>query len=349
VTRHRVAGAIEVASGHWAGAAWRRRGRCGLAASLAALVWLGQPGAPRAEDYPAASITYVVPFGAGGATDRVSRLLAELSEPLLGRKIVIVNRPGASATIGTTEVFRARPDGYTIGLSFDNALNFQPLRMRLPYRNVNDFQPVFRIGTVPFVLAVRADAPWPSLADYVAEARRRPGQLRAAVSGKLTPPDLVAQLFGRRADIDLTTVPFTGGGAESIAALLGGHVESAFEGAAGVAPYAEAGTLRALAVFSAVRLAMLPEVPTAAEQGYDVTLPSIHVVVGPKGLAPAVVVKLHRAFSEAWRQPRFQAYLRTNGYVPVARSPGPDEVRAELEETAAAYLAIARLLSLTPQ
>lgn len=326
----------------------RIRGRWSLAVALATAALLGPPGILRAADYPASPITYVVPFGAGGATDRVSRLLAELSEPLLGQKVVIINRPGASATIGTSEIFRAQPDGYTIGLTFDNALNFQPLRVRLPYRGVGDFQPIFRIGAVPFTLVVRADAPWRTLGDYVSEARVRPGNLRAGVSGKLTPPDLVAQLFKQAAGIDVTTVPFTGGGAESIAALLGGHAESAIEGAAGVVPHIEAGKLRALAVFSTVRLPTLPDVPTALERGYDVTLPTIHVVVGPRGLSPEVVTKLNRTFSDVWRLPAFQTYLRTNGYAPVPHPADPDELRTELEGTAAMYGRIARLLSLAP-
>ncbi len=320
----------------------------GLAVVLAMLAALAGPRVIDAQEYPATSITYVVPYAAGGATDVVSRLLGELSEPLLGRKIVIVNRPGASATIGTSEIFRARPDGYTIGLTSDNALNFQPLRSKLPYRSAADFQPLFKIGSVPFVLVVRADAPWRGLVDYVAEARRRPGELRASVSGKLTPPDLVAQYFKQAAGIDVTTVPFTGGGAEALAALLGGHVESAFEGSAGVVAHVEAGKLRALAVFSAGRLPVLPDVPTAAELGYDVTLPAMHLVMGPKGLDPTVVMRLGRAFAEAWRQPVFQAYLRANGYPPVAHPPDPDAMRVELEESAVFFVRLVRGLSLAP-
>jgi tripartite-type tricarboxylate transporter receptor subunit TctC len=314
----------------------------GLAVVLAMLAALAGPRVIDAQEYPATSITYVVPYAAGGATDVVSRLLGELSEPLLGRKIVIVNRPGASATIGTSEIFRARPDGYTIGLTSDNALNFQPLRSKLPYRSAADFQPLFKIGSIPFVLVVRADAPWRGLVDYVAEARRRPGELRA------TPPDLVAQYFKQAAGIDVTTVPFTGGGAEALAALLGGHVESAFEGSAGVVAHVEAGKLRALAVFSAGRLPVLPDVPTAAELGYDVTLPAMHLVMGPKGLDPTVVMRLGRAFAEAWRQPVFQAYLRANGYPPVAHPPDPDAMRVELEESAVFFVRLVRGLSLAP-
>lgn len=280
-------------------------------------------------DYPSADITFIVPFAPGGATDRVTRLLAELSEPALKRKIVIVNKAGASGTLGAADILQAKPDGYTIGYVTENILQFQPLISQVPFTGIDDYTGLIKLGSTSQLLVVKADAPWRTMQEFIAEAKRRPGELRAGVSGKLTPPDLSAQFFMQSAQINFTTVPFTGGGAEAIAAVLGGHVESGIESTSGTIAQIEAGQLRPLMVFQEGRSPLLPEVPSATELGYKGAPAPMQLVIGPKGMDKAVVDRLNATFTDAWKSPRFQAFLKENGYVAVDRPLGPAELQQE--------------------
>lgn len=298
-----------------------------------------------AEDgYPTESIEYIVPYGAGGSTDTVSRLLAKLAGPELGQDLVILNKPGAASTLGVNETLSADPDGYTIGLATDNGLVFQPMIQELAWNSPDDYQPIIELGSAPFVLVVQKDAPWQTLEDFLDDAKARPGELRVAVSGELTPPDLIAQHFESTADVDYTTVPFSGGGAEALAALLGGHVEAQVESISGTISQIESGDLRPLVVFADARVPLIDDVPSAVELGYNTALPSMHLVVGPPGMAQETVDVLYEAFSTVWKSDEYQEFFHDAGYLDATEAAGPDEIREKLTTVTDTYEEINEIL-----
>lgn len=304
----------------------------------------GDSTAAAEDGYPTQNIEYIVPYGAGGSTDTVSRLLAKLAEPELGHELVILNKPGAASTLGVSETLSADPDGYTIGLATDNGLVFQPMIQELAWSSPEDYQPIIELGSAPFVLVVQKDAPWQTLEDFLDDARTRPGEIRVAVSGELTPPDLIAQHFESTADVDYTTVPFSGGGAEALAALLGGHVEAQVESISGTIAQINSGDLRPLVVFADSRVPLIDDVPSAVELGYDTALPSMHLVVGPPGMAQETVDVLYDAFSTVWKSDEYQEFFHDAGYLDATEPAGPDEIREKLASVTETYEEINEIL-----
>ncbi len=285
----------------------------------------------RGNEYPAQDITFIVPYAPGGTTDPVSRMLAQESEPLLNRKIIIVNKPGAAGSVGTVEMVQAKPDGYTIGLTAMATVALQPQVSKLPFGGPEDYQPIINVVELPNVLVVKGDAPFKTLDEFVAEARRRPGDLRVSNSGGMGTAELAMIDLKRVANIQLTDVPFSGGGGEAITALLGGHVEATSSYPGTVLPHVQAGKLRALAILGKARNPLLPDVPSAAELGYNMTVPgTIYFVIGPKGMNKAAVDKLYDAFSTAIKSPNFQKFAKENGEItdPV----GPEELDKRIRE-----------------
>lgn len=237
------------------------RYRSSLAAAAAAALLLtacggggdngsGSGPGPEPVDYPTRDITYVIPYGTGGSTDPIGRTYASLMEDLIDGTIIVENREGGSATIGTSAVVTAEPDGHTLGLSTNSALANQPItKPDLAYDGPDDYTPIIKLADLPTVLTVAADAPWQSIEEFVQHAKGNPGDIRVSVSGARTVPDLNVQELNRIADVEITTVPFTGGGAEALAALLGGQVEANAGYAPSVRGQVEAGELRVLGVF----------------------------------------------------------------------------------------------------
>ena len=258
----------------------------GLAAAskafLGGLLALMSVAVLRAQDFPNRPISLIVPFGPGGPTDIAARYLAKEGSALLPEQIVVLNKPGASATIGTTSVFRAQPDGYTILLADNISTVFQPRRMRLPYQGAGDFQPIIKIGDIPNVLVVRSDSKWRSLAEFVADARAAPGKLRISTAGKFTGTDLNLLEFNRIAGIDTLPVPATGGTGQSVNLLLGGFIEAIVAAPAAVVGQVQANTMRPIAVFAKRRIALFPDVPTMTELGYETTMGVMIFISAPK-------------------------------------------------------------------
>ncbi len=291
------------------------------------------PGAPvaHADEFPQRPINFVVPWGPGGPADLLARGLIDQGSELLKQPIVILNRPGASGTIGSSEVFRAKADGYTILLADNISTVFQPRRMgALPYKGFGDFQAVIKLSDVPNVLVVGGDSRWKTLDEFVAEARSKPDQLRVATAGRFTGTDLNVLEFNRVAGVSLQTIPSTGGTAQAMTLILGGHVEAAVAAPASIAGHVKNGTLRALAVFSKQRSSLFPEVRTTVEQGYKTTMTSMFYVSAPKGIDPAALRKLHESFrkvvtSGQWKDMSAKFGLQLEPL-------GPQELTAELEQ-----------------
>ena len=276
----------------------RRRALLGLAAAS-----LAAGAAPAwAQDFPAKPITLIVPFPAGGSTDRHMRLLAELAGKQLGQTIVVDNKPGAGGTLGPGTMARtAKPDGYTIS-QFPMSMLRMAHMQKTAWHPINDFSFIIGVSGYTFGFTVRTDSPYKSSNDYIAAARKNPGAVDYGSTGAGTSPHLLMEELAENAKVRLNHVPFKGN-ADLQQALLGGHV-SAQSDATGWDKYVDGGQMRLLLTFGEKRTQRWPEVPTAKELGYGVVSTSPYGLVGPKGMEPAVVKKLHDAFKKAMDDPR---------------------------------------------
>jgi tripartite-type tricarboxylate transporter receptor subunit TctC len=225
----------------------------------------------KAEEWPARQVTVVVPFAAGGTTDFFARVLAQNMEKNFGKPFVIENKAGAGGNIGTTYVAKADPDGYTIevGTVSSHAIN-ATLYKNLPHDTQKDFQPVSLISRVPNILVTRKDFPANSVEELITYAKANPGKITYGSSGSGTSIHLAAELFKMRTGTEMVHVPYRGSG-ELVAAMLGGHIDLAFDNMPISWPHAKAGELKALAVTSAERSPAAPDLRTIGEiiPGYE--------------------------------------------------------------------------------
>ncbi len=288
-----------------------RRGlsRRGFAsAGLSAAVLAGSAPAVRAQSsFPNRPVTLIVPWPAGGATDRHLRVLAEAASKHLGQPIIIDNKPGASGTLGAaTMAATARPDGYTVAQ--------MPITMfRLPYMQKVSFDPtkdftfVIHVSGYTFGTAVKADAPWKNWQEFLAYAKANPGKIRYSTPGAGTTLHITMEQVALQEGIKWTQVPFRGE-AESTAALLGGHVEAAASGA-GLGPLVDAKEVRMLVMWTPERSPRFPGVPTLVETGQRIVSTSPYGIAGPKGIDPRNVQILHDAFKKGMEEPMHRKVL----------------------------------------
>jgi tripartite-type tricarboxylate transporter receptor subunit TctC len=300
--------------------------------------------AAQAQSYPARDITFIVPYKPGGSTDPISRAFAaELAKNLAGSSINIENKPGGSGTIGISTVLRSKPDGYTIGLGTYSALTYQPLvNAGLPYKTPDDYTPIVKLVEVPAILSVRADAPWKTFEEFMADAKKNPGKIRVAVSGIRESSDLAVQQLNQAADTKLVSVPFTGGGGEALVALLGGRVEATVGFGPGALGHVKAGKIRTLAVFKKGKYDLFPDAASVVDAGYDATLPAVYNVIAPNGLPKDVQDKLVAASLQAAKSEDFLNFAKSKGYI--VDIMGPDEMRAELKQYSNTYTKLIKYL-----
>jgi tripartite-type tricarboxylate transporter receptor subunit TctC len=296
-------------------------------------------------DFPQRPISFIVPWAPGGPADLLARTLVE-STTSLKQPVVIINKPGASGTIGTADAFRAKPDGYTILLADNISTVFQPRRLKLPYRGYQDFQAIIKLSDVPNVLVVNGQSTWKTLADFVAAAHEKSG-LTVATAGLFTGVDLNAREFGHIAKIELQTIPSTGGTAEALTLLLGGHVDASVAAAASIIGHVSAGTLRPLAVFAKRRVDLLPTVPTTIELGYPTTMSSMFYVSAPHDVNQDALRTLHAAFQRAVTSPKWKEMAAKFGLL--LEPLGPKELTAELAHWDTYFSTLARELNVQPQ
>ncbi len=296
-----------------------------------------------AQSYPSRPITFVVPYGPGGSTDPVARQYAMQLQKVLGVEVNIENKPGGSGTIGTGMVVRSKPDGYTLGLATNSILAYQPLvNSSLVFKTPDQYQPITKLGEMPVILVVRADAPWKTFAEFLQHVKDNPGKVRASVSGLRTVPDLLAQEFNKVAGTKLRTVPFTGGSGEALVALLGNRVEATlFTGAVGIPSHVQAGKVRVLAVFKKGVYDPVPEAQPTVDAGYNTTLAASFYVIAPKGLAPDVLDKLTKVSMEIVQSAEFIKFSK-EGY---ALDPkGPAALRTEIVRDTATFIELLKVL-----
>jgi len=284
-----------------------------LACLLSAISLVFAPVACAQAPYPNRPITLVVPFPAGSGTDAVARIVAtELSEQL-GQSVIIENKAGGNATIGAQHVARAQPDGYTLLVATNTPMSAAPWLMKsIPYDPIKDFTPIARGGNLPFMLVVNPKLPIDSIPDLVAMAKKSPGKLNYA-SGNST-GIVGGATLASRAGIDIVHVPYKGT-PQAMTDLAGGQVDLMFTDVASGMPFVKGGQMKALAVSSADRSALVPDMPSMAEGGVkDFDLISWNGYFGPAGMNPEVVAKLNTAFNQILNKPAVRSKLAALGF-----------------------------------
>lgn len=280
-----------------------RRALLGATAGLALA-----PAVVRAQRFPDRPITVLVPFPAGGATDVQVRALAEAATRHFGQTVLVENRPGAGSTLGAAAVARARPDGYQVAQMTLPALRL-PFMQRMAYDPRKDFTPIIHLTGYLFGVVVRAESPYRTWQDLVADARRRPGQIRIGNTGANGTPHLTMVDLAERERIEIVHVPFRGE-ADATPQVLGGHIEAAAVGS-GSGQLVDEGKLCFLNVWSRERSPRWPQVPTLIELGYQgMVVTSPYGLVAPAGLDPAITRALHDGFKAALFDPQHLAVLK---------------------------------------
>ena len=300
------------------------------------VVTLGLPGAARAQNYPTKAVRVVVPFSPGGGADIVSRLIQPHMQSLLGQAVIVENRAGAAGRIGTGLVAHSEPDGHTLLVSTESSIAIAPhIGLAIGYDPLKDFAPVSLLTRNTIMLVVHPSMPAQDLQEFMALAKRKPGELFYASSGVGGPNHLAGEIFNRMTGLQITHVPFQGTGL-AIQAVISNQVGAMWGFMAGLIPHIRSGALRALAVGSQERSKALPDVPTVAEAGvpgYEAL--SWIGMVAPAGLPAPVMDKLWTAVNTAMQEKAVHDNLVSSGSEVVAS--GPEEFRAIIERDHARY------------
>ena len=274
-----------------------------------------------AADFPSQTVRLVVPFPPGGGTDVVARTMAERLAPLWGVQVLVDNRPGGNSVIATRHVAAAPADGHTLLLTTDiHAIN-AAYGGALPYDSLKDFAFVTQLTTSPLMLVAHPSLAARSLPELVALARAQPGRLSFASLGSSSPHYLGFEWFKRMAGIDITDVPYKGGG-QALVDLLGGQVNLSLIVAGNGVRHAKAGKLLALAVTGPTRTAVAPDVPTVAESGYpEFALVNWYAILAPAGTPAATVARINRDIATVLREAVAQERIAAAGLELATGSP----------------------------
>jgi len=273
-----------------------------------------------AEDYPAQPIRLIVPFAAGGAVDAVARLLTDPISKGLGKPVVIDNRAGAGGVVGMEAAAQAPPDGYTVLLAHSGFTAMPGLYRKLAFDPVRDFDGVSIALSGIYVLVVHPSVPLHSVAELIAAAKANPGKFAYGSAGVGSTIHLAAEFFKTMAGVDILHVPYRGSG-PALADLVGGQVQIMFAPAANVLPLAKSGQLRALAVTSATRSALAPDLPAVSEvlPGYDAV--GWYGLAVPAGTPRPAIARLNAEANRALGSSEFTEKMRVQGYEPVGGTP----------------------------
>lgn len=276
-----------------------------LASALASPAFL--PGMASAQTFPNRAITIQISFPAGGATDVQMRSFAEAASRAFGQQVIIDNRPGGGGTLPAANMRNARPDGYTLAQFALPAIRL-PFMQRMSFNPRTDFTPIIHVTGYLFMVCVRTESPYRTWADLVADARRRPGEVKIGNTGANGTPHLTLIDLATREGIEIVHVPFRGEG-DAVPAIIGGHIDASGTGS-GVLQLIQDGRLRPLNVWSRNRSPKLPDVPTLTELGYEnMVVTSPYGIVGPQGMDAEIVRRLHDGFRVALHDPAHIATL----------------------------------------
>jgi tripartite-type tricarboxylate transporter receptor subunit TctC len=266
-----------------------------------------------AQSYPNKPIALVVPQTAGGTNDIVARLVAPAFGEALGASVVVENRPGAGGNIGTQSVARSAKDGYTLLLTINSAQAINPALYKNPgFDPINDFVPLYYIGATPYVLVTPPGSPYKTLADVVAAAKKKPGELSYASAGNGTISHLLGAMLNTSAGIEMQHIPYKGV-APAINDVLGGQVPLAFASLPSALNYIKAGKLQAIAISSAKRSSVAPDIPTIAETYPDCVGEVWVAIFAPMGVNVDVVKKVQAAMDKVMTRSDVREKLITQG------------------------------------
>lgn len=269
-----------------------------------------------AQGYPAKPVRLIIPFSAGGAADVPGRIVTQKLSEAFKQQVLVDNRPGAGSTIGADAAAKSAPDGYTLFMISNTHFVSAALHKKLAYDSLNDFTPVTQITSAPNILVVHPSLPVKTVKELIALAKARPGQIDYASSGNGSTQHLTGALFASMAGINITHIPYRGSGPVT-ADLLGGQVQLAFPGIAGMLPHIKTGKLRPLGVTGSKRSPELPNVPTIAEagvKGYEMV--AWFGISGPKGMARDIQMKLHGDLLRVLKTPEMSKSLQAVGQEP---------------------------------
>jgi len=291
----------------------------GAAFSISLL--FGAAPAQAAQSYPTRPITMIVPFGPGGSADVYARILGEQLQKKFGQSVVIENKPGAGAVIGTTQVARAQPDGYTLLVMSNTQTVNETLLKDKPYNLLKDFAPIAPINEASLVLVVNNDVKATSVQDLIALAKKVPGSLNYASSGVGTPYHIAGELFKTMTGTQAQHVPYKSSG-QARTGVAAGEVSYMFDATATMKPLIQAGKVRALATTGKKRSSIFPDLPTLSEAGVAGYEANIWLgLIAPKGTPQEIIDTLNKAVSDIAADPAVKERWAQDGVTPMVMNP----------------------------
>lgn len=306
------------------------------------------PGSARAQaNYPERPIRFIVPNPPGGGNDLLARELGQEMQKRFGQPVVIENRPGAGGNIGADAVAKSAPDGYTILMAANTFVINPSLMKQLPFDVAKDFQPLTLAGMITFALVVNPELPASNVRELIAHLKANPGKVNYATPGAGTPHHLATELFMSMTGTQMTMVPFKGAG-QMVPELLAGRVQVIFGAINSLIPHMKAGKLRGLAVLSARRAGITPELPTVAEAGLPgYAVDSWYGVLAPAGLPKDVLARLSGALIDISKSTEFRAKMAPHGIDMVGST--PDEFARTMREDQVRWAKVVKDAGIKPE